>query len=384
MQCKSGNQSHWFTASCSPGCFNCEPPVANRVAPKRENEVPVNNQEATWEEKKRAEVAAEQRQFRDDLNKLKGQLKGIDAGSTGETTLKSISPPPAAPMAPKPPTQAPEAWTPQQCDAAQRRLAAYRQSFHQVAEIAQRLSRSIATDQGLRSEWEETMTAAVERAKDRGQFLWLALPLGKLQRINELASKGLEKNAGNLADLLAGTTDTARRNSIRIARQFNAREKNIVDELGKAYGNIDDALTLGGNAPLMFEDPSESPTSILHGDGMKLREAGDMLFNLIVEREKWQRIAANSPWAKYLAGGLGTAFATEAATRAMFDSWYDALATGLAWKQINAMNMNAESYLSAVKKLDVEMRKRSDRLKTAQAEFSKECSTAVQAGTKKQ
>lgn len=358
--------------------MNCDPPATKSPSTSKATGEPVN-QAAILAEKKKAQDAAEQRQFQDDLKNLKGQIKGADVSNPSEMTLKMPAAPAEPPLALKPVIPVPSsglrvAWTPQQCEVAQQRVTAYRQSLRQTAEVAQRLSRTIASDQGLRSEWEETMTTAVERAKDRGQFLWLALPLGKLQRINDLASEGLEKNAGDLADLLASTTDPHKRNSIRIARQFNVREKDIVADLGKKYSNIDTALTLGGNAPLMLEDPGESPTSIFQENGMKLRETGEMLFGLIVERDNWKRLAANAPLAKHLAGGLSTVFAAETAARAMFDSWYDAFATGLAWEQINAMNMNAEQYLMAVQKLNVEMRKRGDRLKKAETEFARECS----------
>jgi len=107
---------------------------------------------------------------------------------------------------------------------------------------------------------------------------------------------------------------------------------------------------------------------------MKLREAGDMLFGLMVERDQWKRIAANPPWAKYLAGGLAAAFAAEAAARAMFDSWYDAFAAGLAWEQLANMNLDSARYLEAVKKLGTEMRRRQGNLEKAEAEFAAECS----------
>jgi hypothetical protein len=220
------------------------------------------------------------------------------------------------------------------------------------------------------------MNEAVERAKNRGQFLWLAVPLGRLKSINEAAVKDLDGNAAQLADLLAGTTDPAQRNAIRIARQFNQGERNAVAELGRQYENIGTALTLGGNAPLVFEDADASPTSPLQGDAMKLREAGEMLFDVMVEQDRWKKVAANSPWAKYLAGGLGAAFKTEAAARAMFDSWYDALASALSWKQLTAMNLNADRYLVAVRKLEGEIRRRGERLKGAQAEVEKVCSPA--------
>lgn len=323
-------------------------------------------------QKKQAEDQAQQ-QFDREKNQLLGRLKGSEG--SGTPGLKTAGPAglalkgtgPAGPAAS-------EAWTPEQCRIAQERVTACRAALKQTAEVAERFNKTLAADQALRAEWEKTMSDASERAKNRGQFLWLALPLGKLQRINGAAAEGLDKNGADLADLLAGATDPAKREQIRIARQFVAREKEVVGKLGKSYENINSALTLGGNAPLMLEDPDASPTSPFQGDGMKLREAGDMLFGLMVERDAWKRVASNAPWAKYLAGGLATAFAAEAAARAMFDSWYDAFAAGLAWEQLAGMNLTSARYLEAVKKLGAEMRRRQDNLRRAEAEFTAECS----------
>jgi hypothetical protein len=323
-------------------------------------------------QKKQAEDQSRQQQFDREKNQLLGSLKGSEGNgglglkSAGPTGLALKGAGPAKPAAS-------EAWTPEQCRIAQARVTACRAALKQTAEVAERFNKTIAADQALRAEWEKTMSDASERAKNRGQFLWLALPLGKLQRINGVAAEGLEKNGAELADLLAGATDPGKRDQIRIARQFVTREKEIVGNLGKSYENINGALTLGGNAPLMLEDPDESPTSPFQGDAMKLREAGDMLFGLMVERDKWKRIAANAPWAKYLAGGLATAFAAESAARAMFDSWYDAFAAGLAWEQLANMNLNSARYLEAVKKLGAEMRRRQETLQRAEAEFSAQC-----------
>lgn len=291
---------------------------------------------------------------------------------TGQLHADSATPTAPRPGLPKG-AAASETLTPGQCQVAERRVAAYRDALRQTVEVAERFSRTIAADQALRAQWEERMTAASERAKSRGQFLWLALPLGKLQRLNGVAGDLLDKDGAELADLLAGATDPARRDAIRLARQFVAREKEVVGRLGKSYANINDAVTLGGNAPLMLEDPDASPTSPFKGDGMKLREAGEMLFGLITARDKWKQLAAGAPWAKYLAGGLSTAFAAEAAARAMFDSWYDAFDAALAWEQLYKMNLDSDRYLQAVQKLQVEMRRRSDRLDSATKEFTAEC-----------
>lgn len=292
-------------------------------------------------------------------------------------SLKDVGPPPETPASP------PNSdWSSGQCEFARKRVDSYRQSLHKAVEVSKRLSRQIAADQDLRTEWEETMNDAVERAKNRGQFLWLAVPLGRLKSINEAAVKDLDGNASKLADLLAGSVDPTQRTAIRVARQFNQSEREAVVALDKQYENIGAAITLGGNAPLIFEDGDDSPTSPLHGDTMKLREAGEMLFDVIVEREQWKKVASNAPWAKYIAGGLSAAFKTEAAARAMFDSWYDALASALSWKQLTAMNLNADRYFAAVRKLEGEIRRRGDLLKGAQAEMEKVCSPVTRASPK--
>jgi hypothetical protein len=298
----------------------------------------------------------------------------------GTTVINSLcqelappQPAPAATLKAGEPEFASDAFTPEQCQIAQRRIDAYREQLRQATETARRFNRTLAMDKALREEWENTMTAAVERAKARGQFLWLALPLGKLERVNAAAAAGLEKDGMNLADLLASTADPGRREQIRIARQFVAREKEIVGDLGKTYKQINKAQSLGRNALLVFEDPDESPTSPFGAAGMKLREAGEMLFDLMVERDQWKKLAANSALARHLASGLAVAFNAEAAARAMFDSWYDAFATGLAWEQLNNMNLNEERYLKAVEALREQMTAQAERLHGAEQQFAAEC-----------
>ena len=262
----------------------------------------------------------------------------------------------------------PQPWTLEQCKVAQRRVAAYRDALQQTVDVAERFNRSIAADQALRAEWEKKMNAASERAKKRGQFLWLAIPLKELELLNDAAADGLKKNGADLADLLAGTTEPETRNNIRIARQYLAEEKEVVKKLGENYKNIKEAQTLGENALLVFDDPEESTTWPFKGkNSMKWREVIDIANGLFVKRAK-------APWAKFVTGGLSTVLETEAAARAMFDSWYDAFDAWLAWKQLYNMNLNPDSYLQAVQKLAVEMRKRSDRLNMAEKEFAAKCS----------
>lgn len=317
------------------------------------------------------EKVAECRRRFDDVARRMAKYKSDYQNYTANA--KDVEPRPRIPA----PTDSSN-WSSRQCEFARQRVDSYRQSLHQAVEVSKRLSRQIAADQGLRAEWEGTMSDAVERAKNRGQFLWLAIPLGRLKSINEGAIKDLADNAGKLADLLAESVDPEQRNAIRIARQFNQSEKAAVAALGKQYESIGTALSLGGNAPLVFEDADNSPTSLLQGDAMKLREAGEMLFDVIIERDQWKKVASNAPWAKYLAGGLGAAFKTEAAARAMFDSWYDAMASALSWKQLTAMNLNADHYLAAVRKQGGEIRRRGELLKGAEAEVEQACIPTAQ------
>lgn len=364
-QCESYRISRPGFESGNSYCSGFDLPSAAPAKPKP----PVNNAASQAQAQAAVQAAARQQE---QLRKAEEEAR-VRFSADKQSLLQSLK---DVPVPEASPPMGNSDWTSSQCEFARKRVESYRQSLQQAVEVSKRLSRQIAVDQGLRAEWEGTMNEAVERAKNRGQFLWLAVPLGRLKSINEAAVKDLDGNAAQLADLLAGTTDQAQRNAIRIARQFNQGERNAVAELGKQYENIGTALTLGGNAPLVFEDADASPTSPLQGDAMKLREAGEMLFDVMVEQDRWKKVAANSPWAKYLAGGLGAAFKTEAAARAMFDSWYDALASALSWKQLTAMNLNADRYLVAVRKLEGEIRRRGERLKGAQAEVEKVCSPA--------
>lgn len=91
MQCKSGNQAHWFTASCSPGCFNCEPPVPQKDnSPKQGS--PASAQQPNWDAYRKAQEAKEQRQFQLDIDKLKSQMKD-GAGINGSNDIKLKAPP---------------------------------------------------------------------------------------------------------------------------------------------------------------------------------------------------------------------------------------------------------------------------------------------------
>jgi hypothetical protein len=89
MQCKSGNQAHWFTASCSPGCFNCEPPTP--AAPSgndsAKTQTPAPAQQSNWDEYRKAQEAKEQRQFEQEKGKLLQEIKGVDVGGANEIRL---------------------------------------------------------------------------------------------------------------------------------------------------------------------------------------------------------------------------------------------------------------------------------------------------------
>jgi hypothetical protein len=276
----SGFDTHSYTPSYTPPAQSR--PSGDGRAEAREQEKQRQLQ-LQREQKERELELARQKKFAEEKDQLLGTLKGegeggtlsLKSGDSAALPLKGSSPERAV---------ASEGWTAVQCQIAQRRVDVYRNALRQTVEVAQRFNRTIAADQALRGEWENTMTVAVERAKNRGQFLWLALPLAELKLLNATAAKGLNKNAADSADLLAGTTDPGTRENIRIFRQFLAREKEVVGKLGNAYKNIEDAKTLSENALLMAEDPEKSPTSPFKGDGMKLREAGEMLFGLIVER----------------------------------------------------------------------------------------------------
>lgn len=94
MECKSGNQGHWFTANCSPGCFNCEPPAAPKAnAPQSSTSGP-DPQQSAWDQSIKAQQAAEQKQFQKDLESLKGMIQGdIEIGSQNQIRLM---PPPTS------------------------------------------------------------------------------------------------------------------------------------------------------------------------------------------------------------------------------------------------------------------------------------------------
>lgn len=89
MQCQSGNMAHMFTATCMPGCFNCEPPAPPKAkAPQSGTSVP-DPQQSAWEKSVKEQEAAAQRQFQKDLESLKGGLKGVEVGNPNEIRLKA-------------------------------------------------------------------------------------------------------------------------------------------------------------------------------------------------------------------------------------------------------------------------------------------------------
>lgn len=315
---------------------------------------------------------ARQKKFADEKAQLLGTLKGAAGGGTPRLKSGGTAPLPLKGSSPETVAASSE-WTPNHCQAAQRRVAAYQDALRQTVAVAERFSRTIAADQKLREEWENTMSAATERAMNRAPSLLLALPLAVLDRINAKAAAGLEKDGADLANLLASTADPQRRNNIRIARQFVAREKQIVRNLGASYKDFGRLVPMTVNATQLL-NPDDSPTSWFDTPNyMRLRAAAEEYFHLTVDSGVWQSVTGNAQWSKYLASGLSHAFKSEIAARAMVDSLYDAFASGLAWEQLYNMNLNSDRFLEGVQKLKVEMRKRSDRFNTAKMEFDTQC-----------
>lgn len=89
MQCKSGNLAHLFTATCTPGCFNCEPPAPPKAKSPQSTGAAPDAQQSAWEKSVKEQEAAAQRQFQKDLEGLKGGLKGVEVGNPNEIRLKA-------------------------------------------------------------------------------------------------------------------------------------------------------------------------------------------------------------------------------------------------------------------------------------------------------
>lgn len=90
MQCKSGNQGHWFTATCSPGCFNCEPPAP----PKNTSSArpgPAQTQQSSWDAYRKAQEAGKERQFEQDKGNLLHEIEGVEVSGSNE--IKLMAPP---------------------------------------------------------------------------------------------------------------------------------------------------------------------------------------------------------------------------------------------------------------------------------------------------
>jgi hypothetical protein len=93
MQCNSGNMGHFFTATCSPGCFSCEPPAAPKAnAPQSSTSGP-GPQQSAWDQSIKAQQAAEQEQVQKDIEKLKDMIQGVEIGNQNQIRLM---PPPTS------------------------------------------------------------------------------------------------------------------------------------------------------------------------------------------------------------------------------------------------------------------------------------------------
>lgn len=89
MQCKSGNQAHWFTATCSPACFNCEPPAP----PKNNSARPgaAQTQQSSGDEYHKSQEAGKQHQFEQDKGNLLHEIEGVEVSGANE--IKLMAPP---------------------------------------------------------------------------------------------------------------------------------------------------------------------------------------------------------------------------------------------------------------------------------------------------
>lgn len=89
MQCQSGNMAHMFTATCMPGCFNCEPPAPPKAKVPLSGASAPDSQQSAWEKSVKEQEEAAQRQLQKDLESLKGGLKGVEVGNPNEIRLKA-------------------------------------------------------------------------------------------------------------------------------------------------------------------------------------------------------------------------------------------------------------------------------------------------------
>lgn len=89
MQCKSGNQAHWFTATCSPGCVNCEPPAPQKNNPAISG--PAQTQQSSWDDYHKTQEAKKQHQFEQDKGNLLHEIEGGNVSNSNE--IKLMAPP---------------------------------------------------------------------------------------------------------------------------------------------------------------------------------------------------------------------------------------------------------------------------------------------------
>lgn len=76
--------------SCSP-CMSCDPPSAPRPSSKQPNATSTKNTQSSQDEMetRKAQEAAAQKQFENDLGTLKQELKGVDISNQNEIRLKA-------------------------------------------------------------------------------------------------------------------------------------------------------------------------------------------------------------------------------------------------------------------------------------------------------
>jgi hypothetical protein len=287
-----------------------------------------------------------------------------------ELQTRQTLPRPVETLAPGGPTP-PARIGSQECRAAWGAMQAYRRALEEATLVAARLNLAILSEERRRREWEEMMDAAVERAHDRAGMLLFHLPLRLLGFEHRSATGALGRDLAwwqREVNLLPGAAGQRISEWLRAVTRISARDAKDFDELLsvlESVGTLRQRTQSPTAAAFLNSDIVQRSRAVFDILSTVARQAGaatELLEHHPTLRAAWERYNFISE--------------TQAYAQAMLDSWFDALSSWEAWNRLNEINLNADRYLEAVRKLQTEMRQRVARLEKAKQIYRERCTSA--------
>jgi hypothetical protein len=142
---------------------------------------------------------------------------------------------------------------------------------------------------------------------------------------------------------------------------------------------FDDLLSVLENQQTLLLQPGRSPTAaeFLNADVVQRSRAAFEIVSTVVQHSGTvTQLLERSPLLRSVWNGYNLVSDTQTYAQALLDYLFDAISYSESWKRLRELNLNAGRYLEAVRKLEVEMKRRVDRLERAKQLYREKCKSA--------